>query len=39
MKLLWRLIWTLSETFGIPLGRCAPFVFGRMVGCKGKRLK
>ena len=38
MKLVFRFIWLFTETFGIPLGRFAPFVFGRMIGKKGKRI-
>lgn len=33
------LAWNLSEYTGIGLGRFAPFVFGKMIGRKGKRIK
>lgn len=35
----WGLIWRLSEFCGIGLGRFAPFVFERMIGSKGHRIK
>jgi len=34
MRTLFRIIWWLSETFWIPLGRFAPYVFGKMIGSK-----
>lgn len=36
---IWRFIWWLSETSGIGIGRFAPFVFERMIGRDGKRIK
>ena len=38
-KLFYKIIWELSETSGIPLGRFAPYVFGKMIGSKGKLIK
>ena len=38
MKLFWKAIWSLSEFTGIGLGRFAPYVFGKMIGCKGKKV-
>jgi hypothetical protein len=35
---LWGLVWFLSEFTGIGLGRFAPWVFGQMIGRKGKRV-
>lgn len=37
MKEFWSFIWWFSEYFYIPLGRFAPFVFGKMVGKKGHK--
>ena len=34
----WRGIWNLSEFTGVGLGRFAPFVFGKMIGRRGKRV-
>lgn len=31
---IWRVIWEISEWSGIGLGRLAPFVFAKMIGCK-----
>ncbi len=41
---MWRLLWDFFETFGMtfgidPLGPLAPFVFGKMIGRKGKRIR
>ncbi len=38
MKILATIIWNLSEFTGIGLGRFAPYIFGRMIGAKGKRI-
>jgi hypothetical protein len=38
MKWFWKTIWELSEFYGIGLGRFAPFVFGKMIGRKGKKI-
>lgn len=35
---LWAAIWWLSERTGISLGRLAPYVFGKMIKRKGKRV-
>ena len=35
---IWKLIWNLGEWSGIGLGRFGPFVFGKMIGRKGKRI-
>ena len=35
-KCFWTLIWNLSETFRIPLGRFAPYVFHQMIGGEKK---
>jgi len=32
-------IWSFSEIFKIPLGKFTPYIFGMMVGSKGKRIK
>lgn len=37
-KWFWTQIWNLSEWSGIGLGHLAPWVFGKMVGSKGKKL-
>lgn len=39
MQLISKIIWNLSELSGIGLGRFAPFVFGKMIGCKYKRIR
>lgn len=39
MQKFWRTIWDLSEHYRIPLGRLAPYVFGKMMGQAGKRIK
>jgi hypothetical protein len=39
MRRFWTFVWELSENSGIGLGRFAPFVFGKMIGAKGKRIK
>lgn len=31
-------IWEMSEYYNIPLGWFAPYIFGGMIGCKGKRV-
>lgn len=36
-RIFYRLLWDLSEFTGIGLGRFAPYVFGQMVGVKGKK--
>jgi hypothetical protein len=33
---IWRLVWRPSEAFGINLGRFAPWVFGQMIGRRGR---
>jgi hypothetical protein len=38
MRWFWRAVWNTSELTGVGLGRFAPFVFGRMLGAKGKRV-
>ncbi|HXH70471.1 MAG TPA: hypothetical protein VNI60_09095 [Pyrinomonadaceae bacterium] len=38
MKTIATIIWNCSEFFGVGLGRFAPFVFGKMIGSKGKRI-
>jgi hypothetical protein len=35
--MIWRLVWTLSEWSGVPLGRFAPFVFGKAIGASSWR--
>ena len=35
----WRWIWLFSEWSGIGLGWFAPFVFERMIGQKGRKVK
>lgn len=30
--MIWRVIWNVTEWAGIPLGRFAPYVFGKMIG-------
>jgi len=34
MRTFFRIIWQLAETLHIPLGRFAPYVFGKMIGSK-----
>ena len=36
-KRIYTFIWNVSEFTGIGLGRCAPYVFGKMLGKKGKK--
>jgi len=36
-QLFYRLVWSLSETFGIGLGKYAPVVFSLAFGTKGKK--
>jgi hypothetical protein len=36
MNKFWKLVWNLSEKFNIDLGQYAPYVFGKMIGSKGK---
>jgi len=42
MKWLWRKFWSgvwwLSKVTGITLGRATPWVFGQMMGLKGRRM-
>jgi len=35
---IWYWIWIASETSHIPLGKLAPFVFGKMISRKGKKI-
>jgi hypothetical protein len=37
-KQIYGLIWNTSERLGIGLGRFAPFVFGKMIGVKGRKV-
>ena len=37
--MIYKWIWNLSEWSGIGLGRFAPFVFGKMIGSKGKEVR
>ena len=39
MKHFWRFVWNASEFLHLPLGRFAPFAFGKMIGCKGVEVK
>lgn len=39
MRFIFKTIWDLSEFYHIPLGRFAPYVFNKMIGSKGKKLK
>lgn len=39
MRYPWRWIWLASEWSGIGLGRLAPFVFERMIGREGERVR
>lgn len=39
MSRVWLFIWQTAEFLGIDLGMFAPFVFGKMMGQKGKRIK
>lgn len=36
--MIWKLIWEFSERYKLSLGRFAPFVFGKMIGVKGKKI-
>ncbi len=36
---MWRAIWEFTEFWNIPLGRFAPYVFGKMIGVKGERIE
>ena len=37
MSKLYKFIWDMSELTGVPLGRFAHIIFGKMIGSKGKR--
>ena len=37
-RAFWTVVWEASELCHIGLGRFAPFVFGRMIGVRGKRV-
>lgn len=34
---IWSWIWDISEIIGISLGRFAPYVFGKLIGCDNYR--
>ena len=34
---IWSWIWDTSEALGVGLGRFAPYVFAKMIGCEGYR--
>ena len=34
ISLIFSMIWNFSEDFNIPLGRFAPYVFGKAIGAK-----
>lgn len=38
-KHFWRFIWDFAEMFGFNFGRFTPWVFGKMIGRKGRRVK
>lgn len=38
-QMFWGFIWDISEMSGLGLGRLSPWVFGQMMGCKGKQKK
>ncbi|WCI99756.1 hypothetical protein [Klebsiella phage BUCT_49532] len=33
----WYVVWQISEMSGIPLGKCAPWVFEQWTGLKGEK--
>lgn len=35
MRWFYTLLWNLSEWSGIGLGKYAPYVFSKMIGCEG----
>lgn len=37
-RAIWRIVWDFSEWAGLDLGRLAPWVFGQMIGCRGRRV-
>jgi hypothetical protein len=37
-RFIGAIIWDVSETMHWPLGKCAPKIFGWMIGSKGKQL-
>jgi len=39
MRLICKIMWNLSELFGINLGKSAPYVFGGMIGNKPIKIK
>ena len=39
LMLIATLIWNTAEKYNIDLGRFAPYVFGLMIGCRGKKIK
>ncbi len=38
MKFMFKIIWDLSEFLNIPLGKFAPFIFGKMINKKGNKI-
>lgn len=38
MSFIWKLLWDLSECTGIGLGKLAPFVFGKTINRKGRKI-
>lgn len=39
IRWIFKQIWDFSEFYNMPLGRFAPFVFGKMIGRKGNKKK
>jgi hypothetical protein len=37
-QVVFKVIWNLSEFTGVSLGNNAPYVFGKMIGHKGKKV-
>ncbi|MCI0392225.1 MAG: hypothetical protein MOB07_26135 [Acidobacteria bacterium] len=35
----WRLVWRSAEACGVDLGRFAPWVFGQMIGSRGREVR
>ena len=39
MRKVCKLIWVISEYLDIPLGNMAPWIFGKMIGARYRRVK
>lgn len=37
-KTFWGIVWNIAESFNLPFGKYAPWVFGKAIGCKNRDL-